>query len=253
MTVMSNPSSLEPKVCLVTGGARRIGAEISRALHRAGARVAIHYRSSHDEARALAAELNEIRKKSALSLQADLQGPDVSASIIRAVVVHFGQLDVLVNNASSFYQTPLGSITHEQWDDLVGSNMKAPLFLSQAAAVALRKTSGNIINVVDIHARRPLRDYVVYSVAKAGLAMITRGLARELAPEIRVNGVAPGAILWPESGLDETTREKIIEQTALKRTGCPEDIVNCILFLLTDADYVTGQIIAVDGGRSIGW
>ena len=250
---MSNKPSLESKVCLVTGGARRIGAEISRALHRVGARVAIHYRSSHDEARALAAELSEIRKDSALPLQADQHGPDVPASLIRAVVDHFGRLDVLVNNASSFYQTPLGSITHEQWDDLVSSNMKAPLFLSQAAAAALQKTSGNIINVVDIHARRPLRDYIVYSAAKAGLAMITRGLALELAPEVRVNGVAPGAILWPEISLDERTREKIIEQTALKRAGSPEDIVNCILYLLADADYVTGQIIAVDGGRSIGW
>ena len=250
---MTHQPTLETKVCLVTGGARRIGGEISRALHRAGARVAIHYRSSRDKAHGLAVELNEVRLDSALPLQGDLHGPDVPASIIRAVVDHFGQLDVLVNNASGFYPTPLGSITPEQWDDLVGSNMKAPLLLSQAAATALRITSGNIINVVDIHARRPLRDYLVYSAAKAGLAMITRGLARELAPDVRVNGVAPGAILWPESGLDELTREKIIEQTALKRAGSPEDIVNCILYLLTDADYVTGQIIAVDGGRSIGW
>lgn len=245
--------NLQTKVCLVTGGARRIGAEACRALHQAGACVAIHYRSSADEANALASELNDSRPDSALTIRGDLLTPEVPERVIRTVVDHFGRLDVLINNASSFYPTPLGSVTDEQWSNLTGSNMKAPLFLSQAAASALRSASGNIINIVDIHARRPLRDHIVYSAAKAGLVMITRALARELAPEVRVNGVAPGAILWPEGGLDESTRDKIVDQTALKRPGSPEDVVNCILYLLTDADYVTGQVIAVDGGRSIGW
>jgi pteridine reductase len=164
-----------------------------------------------------------------------------------------GRLDCLVNNASSFYPTPVGAITEVHWDDLVGSNLKAPLFLSQAATPHLRETRGVIINIVDSHAQRPLRDHPVYGPAKAGLAMLTRSLAKDLAPEIRVNGVAPGAILWPADGLSDAVKQSILRQVPLERPGDPDDIAGCVLFLVRDAGYVTGQIIAVDGGRSLGW
>ncbi len=244
---------LNDKVCLVTGGGRRIGAEIVRGLHEAGASVAIHYLRSAADAETLATELNAKRKGSAATVAGDLRDTEHLPRIILSTEKQFGQLDVLVNNASGFYPTPLGTISDKHWQDLFGSNAKAPLFLAQAAAASLRETRGSIINMVDIHARRPLRDHLVYGAAKAALAMLTKGLARELAPEVRVNGVAPGPILWPKHGLDETTQKKIVERTALKRVGTPADIVSCILYLLQDADYVTGQIIAVDGGRSIGW
>ncbi len=244
---------LNDKVCLVTGGGRRIGAEIVRGLHEAGASVAIHYLRSATDAETLATELNAKRKGSAATVAGDLCDTEHLPRIILSTEKQFGQLDVLVNNASGFYPTPLGTISDKHWQDLFGSNAKAPLFLAQAAAASLRETRGSIINMVDIHARRPLRDHLVYGAAKAALAMLTKGLARELAPEVRVNGVAPGPILWPKHGLDETTQKKIVERTALKRVGTPADIVSCILYLLQDADYVTGQIIAVDGGRSIGW
>ncbi len=244
---------LNDKVCLVTGGGRRIGAEIVRGLHEAGASVAIHYLRSAADAETLATELNAKRKGSAATVAGDLRDTEHLPRIILSTEKQFGQLDVLVNNASGFYPTPLGTISDKHWQDLFGSNAKAPLFLAQAAAASLRETRGSIINMVDIHARRPLRDHLVYGAAKAALAMLTKGLARELAPEVRVNGIAPGPILWPKHGLDETTQKKIVERTALKRVGTPADIVSCILYLLQDADYVTGQIIAVDGGRSIGW
>ncbi len=244
---------LNDKVCLVTGGGRRIGAEIVRGLHEAGASVAIHYLRSATDAETLATELNAKRKGSAATVAGDLRDTEHLPRIILSTEKQFGQLDVLINNASGFYPTPLGTISDKHWQDLFGSNAKAPLFLAQAAAASLRETRGSIINMVDIHARRPLRDHLVYGAAKAALAMLTKGLARELAPEVRVNGVAPGPILWPKHGLDETTQKKIVERTALKRVGTPADIVSCILYLLQDADYVTGQIIAVDGGRSIGW
>jgi pteridine reductase len=173
--------------------------------------------------------------------------------MVQQVLERTGRLDVLVNNASNFYPTRLGSITEEHWHDLIDSNLKAPLFLSQAALTPLREARGSIINIVDVHARRPLRDHPVYGAAKAGLAMLTRSLAKDLGPEIRVNGVAPGAILWPESGMSEELRRSIIRQTALKRAGEPEDIAAAVLFLVRDAPYVTGEIIAVDGGRSVGW
>ena len=164
-----------------------------------------------------------------------------------------GQIDVLINNASSFYPTPIGTITEANWDDLVGSNLKAPLFLSQAAWPALKKAGGSIVNIVDIHARRPLRDHIVYGPAKAGLAMLTLALAKDLAPEVRVNGVAPGAILWPESGMTDESQQSILRQIPLERAGAPGDIADCVVYLTRDANYVTGQIIAVDGGRSLGW
>jgi pteridine reductase len=245
--------SLQGKFALVTGAARRIGATIAEALHRHGANVAIHYRGSEEPAALLSAELNQHRPDSARIFKADLALSGDPAALIDAVTDWSGQLDILVNNASSFYPTPLGTITEEQWLDLVGSNLKAPLFLSQAAMPHLRSSQGVIVNIIDIHALRPLRDHVVYGAAKAGLAMLTRSMAKELAPEVRVNGVAPGAIAWPEQGMTESIKKKIVQQIPLGRTGDPADIANCVLFLVRDATYSTGQIIAIDGGRSVGW
>lgn len=246
-------ATLHNKVILVTGAARRIGAAIVTRLHENGARVAFTYRSSRDEARKLAATLNNERSESATTLQADLLNTAGLATVIDSVVDWGGQLDALVNNASAFYPTPVGSITEEQWDELVGSNVKAPLFLSQAAAPFLRKSHGNIVNIVDIHAQRPLLNHSVYGSSKAALAMLTRSLSKDLAPEIRVNGVSPGAILWPEDGMTDAVKQTILRQVPLERAGDPDDIASCVLYLLRDATYVTGQIIAVDGGRSVGW
>jgi len=240
-------------VVLVTGAARRIGAAIVTCLHANGARVAIHYRGSADEAESLAARLNQQRAGSTATFQADLLDTDSIPQLVDEVVSWGGRLDALVNNASTFYPTPVGTITEDEWHDLVGSNFKAPLFLAQAVAPHLRESGGAIVNLVDIHAQRPLRNHPVYGPAKAALAMLTRSLAKDLAPEIRVNGVSPGAILWPEDGMTEATRQSILRQVPLARPGNPEDIAGCVLFLLRDAPYITGQIIAVDGGRSIGW
>ena len=245
--------NLDNKVALVTGAARRIGAAIARKLHGDGARVAIHYRGSAADAEALAKELNELRSDSAAAFQLDLQSIDDLPGLVANVADWGGGLDILVNNASSFYPTPPGEITVDQWDDLIGSNLKAPLFLAQAAISELKKSRGAIINIVDIHAQRPLRNHAVYGAAKAGLAMLTRSLAKDLAPDIRVNGVSPGAILWPEDNMSEATRKSILAQIPLNRSGTPDDIAGCVLYLARDASYVTGQIIAVDGGRSTGW
>jgi pteridine reductase len=244
-------SDLRNQVVLITGGARRVGAAVARALHGAGANLLIHYRSSGGAAAALAGELNGIRPDSAATHAVDLLDAGASPALIAATLRRFGRLDVLINNASSFYATPVGQITTAEWDDLIGSNLKAPLFLSQAAAPSLRAQRGLIINMVDIHAFRPLKAHPVYSAAKAGLAMLTRSLARELAPEIRVNGIAPGPVLWPEAPMDEDLKREIIDKTALKRHGTPLDIARTALFLAKDAPFITGQIIAVDGGRSI--
>ncbi len=224
---------------------------MARTLHAAGANLLIHYHSSAAPAAALAAELNGLRARSVATCGADLLEADSAERLVRATLGEFGQLDILINNASTFYPTPLGGITAGQWDDLMGSNLKAPLFLSQAAAASLRQRQGLIINMVDIHALRPLKRHPVYSVAKAGLAMLTRALARELGPEVRVNGIAPGPVLWPEGAMDEPLKREIIAKTALKRHGTPQDIARTALFLARDAPYITGQIIAVDGGRSI--
>ena len=250
---MSSTPGLEGRVALITGAARRVGAEIATQLHAAGADVAVHYRASGKDAAELVAKLNALRPDSAAAFQADLLDTASIPALVTAVTDWGGGLDVLVNNASSFYPTPLGEITEAHWDDLVGSNFKAPLFLAQAAAASLRERRGSIVNIVDIHAQRPLRNHVVYSPAKAGLAMLTRALARELAPDVRVPGVSPGAILWPDSDMSEDTKASILDEVPLARAGSPEDIAGCVVYLVRDATYVTGQIVAVDGGRSIGW
>jgi pteridine reductase len=251
MAAGSEHSPPEDRVILITGGARRVGAEIARTLHAAGARLFIHYRSSEAAAFALQDELNRARADSAAICAGDLSSAETPARLIAAVLERFGHLDVLINNASSFHPTPVGRITVADWDDLMSSNLRAPLFLAQAAAVPLAARRGLILNIVDIHGLRPLKGYPVYSVAKAGLAMLTRALARELGPDIRVNGIAPGPVLWPERGIEEELKREIIGKTALKRFGSPADIARTALFLVRDAPYVTGQIIAVDGGRSI--
>lgn len=240
------------KVVLITGGARRVGAASARLLHAAGARLMIHYRSSADEARALQRELNAFRADSVALIQADLLDVGGLPALVNQTVATFGGLDALLNNASSFYATPVGSITDKDWIDLMGSNLKAPLFLSQAAAPELRKRRGCIINITDIHAERPMKSYVVYSVAKAGLVGLTKSLARELAPEVRVNGIAPGPIAWPEDdpNFDEVSRQRIVSHTMLKHAGDPNDIALAVRFFAKDAPFVTGQILAVDGGRS---
>jgi pteridine reductase len=244
---------LQGRWALVTGAARRVGAVIARTLHEAGANVAIHYFSSSAPADALVDELNEQRADSAIALQADLRSIDAINALVADMIEQTGRLDLLVNNASTFYPTPIGTITDEQWEDLISANLKAPLFLSQAAHPYLREAEGAIVNIVDIHARRPLRHHLIYGPAKAGLAMLTRSLAKDLGPEIRVNGVSPGAVLWPEDGMPEKIQQSIIREIALKRVGAPEDIAGAVLYLARDATYVTGQILAVDGGRSIGW
>lgn len=223
----------------------------SRLLHQAGYNVIIHCRLSHQTADALADELNKLRANSAKVIQGDLDDETIYNQLIGQAQQCWGRLDVLVNNASSFFPTPIGSITLNDWHNLINSNMKAPLFLSQAAAPYLRETQGCIINMVDIHAQRPMKDHPVYCAAKAGLSMITLSLAKELGPEVRVNGVAPGAILWPDNDMPDPTKQLILERTALKRPGEPMDIAKTILFLVKDANYITGQIIAVDGGRTL--
>jgi len=252
MAAVSSHHPNQHPVALITGSARRIGAALARGLHRDGYRVVIHYRESAAEASALGAELNQQRPDSAAIIQADLLYTARLPALVADACACFGGLDVLINNASSFYPTPVGSISENDWADLVGSNLKAPLFLCQAAAPTLRERGGAIINMVDIHARRPLPDHPVYSAAKAGLAALTLALARDLAPQVRVNGIAPGPILWPESGADSAAKKQVLAETCLGRIGDPEDIVDCARYLLR-AGYVTGQIIAVDGGRALGW
>ena len=238
------------KVVLITGGAKRVGAAISRRLHAAGANLMLHYRASAGEARLLQAELNHTRAASVALIQADLLDVGKLPSLVEQTLSTFGRLDGLVNNASSFFATQVGDITPAAWEDLIGTNLRAPLFLSQAAAPALRRAQGAIVNITDIHAERPLKGYVVYSAAKAGLSGLTRSLARELAPDVRVNAVAPGPILWPDDGqFDELSRQRIVSHTPLKREGTPDDIARTVHFLLADAPYVTGETIAVDGGR----
>jgi pteridine reductase len=250
---MNDTAELNNKVALITGAAHRIGAELARRLHAAGMNIALHYRNSKQGAETLAAELNGKRPDSVVTLQADLLDTAGLPGVITAACHPWQRLDVLINNASSFYPTPIGNATEAQWEDLFGSNLKAPFFLAQAAAAELKQRQGCIINIVDIHAHRPMKEYPIYSAAKAGLAMLTMSLARELGPEIRVNAVAPGAILWPEHEIDEAQKEEILDRTALKRQGSPADIARTALFLIRDADYISGQIINVDGGRTLGF
>ena len=242
---------LEGKVVLVTGAARRIGAAIARRLHAGGANLLLHYRGAEAEAASLEADFNAARPKSASKVKADLLAPIAPRLLVSACLERFGRLDVLVNNASTFYPTAVGSIEPGHWEELMGSNLRAPLFLAQEAAPQLKKNGGAIVNLADIHGDRPLKGYLVYSIAKAGLVALTRGLALELAPEIRVNGVAPGAIAWPEDGqFEPAERERIVATTPLSRLGSPEEIARAVHFLVT-APFVTGQVLAVDGGRSV--
>jgi len=245
--------AVQGKVILVTGGGRRVGAAICRRLHAAGASIALHYRNSAQEALALQDELNALRPESAAAFQADLLDLQEISQLILQVTARFGRLDALVNNASSFYPTPLAGVDEQQWQDLLGTNLRAPLFLAQAAADELRRRHGCIVNIVDIHAERPMHGHLLYSVAKAGLVALTRGLAQEMAPQVRVNAVAPGVILWPDGAdwEDEAQRRKIVAHTLLKREGEPDDIARTVTFLIQDAPYITGQVISVDGGRSI--
>ena len=246
-------TNADTKVALVTGGAQRIGAQLCRALHEAGYDIALHYRSSADAAGALAAELNGLRDGSVTCFQAALGDRSAGEELAAEVIDRFGRVDLLVNNASSFYPTPIGSVGEEDWDTIIGSNLKGPFFLSQALADNLKKNRGNIINMIDIHGERPLADHSLYSTAKAGLAMLTRSLARELAPAVRVNGISPGVILWPKSDdpEDDERRQRQLERVPLGSKGDPQDIAEAVLFLAERAPYITGQIIAVDGGRSL--
>ena len=239
------------KNALITGAAKRIGASISRNIHEAGYNVGIHYNSSEKDAKKLCEELNAKRAGSAQIFKADITKVSDAKSLVNSFLKWGGKLDLLINNASSFYPTPIGSVTEENWNDLIGTNLKGPLFISQEASVSLRKNKGSIINLVDIHIKSPPKDHAVYIAAKAGLEILTRSLARDLAPEVRVNGISPGAILWPEGELDTATKDKILDSIPLKRKGNPQDISDCVLFLVNSASYISGQIISVDGGKSI--
>jgi len=245
--------ALAGQTALVTGGARRVGAEIVRHLHAAGAKVAIHCHRSTADAAALAADLNARRTDSAFVCQADLLQVDTLRTLVAGVVAQAGGLNILVNSASTFYPTPLATASTSQWTDLMGTNLAAPLFLAQAAAGELKRARGLIVNIADIHGLRPLPNYLIYSTAKAALIHLTCGLARELAPEVRVNAVAPGPVLWPEAGLDDEQKQEIINHTLLQRAGSPADVARAVRFFATDAPFVTGQILSVDGGRSQRW
>ena len=250
----NNEMHLAAKVALVTGSAQRVGAAIIRELHSRGWRVIIHYRQSELAATALAEQLNSQRANSAFILQADLQQHSAITQLTEQALALTGRLDALVNNASTFYATPIGSANLADWDDLMISNARAPFFLSQALAPALKESRGCIVNIVDIHATRPFKQHTIYCMAKAALAMMTASLAKELAPHVRVNGVAPGAILWPDantpSAIASDTQQQILASVPLARSGTPEDIARTVAFLIEDAPYITGQIIAVDGGRT---
>lgn len=243
----------ESKVVLITGGAKRVGAAICRELHANGARLMVHYNTSKREAQALQAELNIQRPNSVAIIQGDLLNLNIVSSLVSETIQHFGRLDVLINNASSYYPTELSQINEQNWLDLMGSNLKAPMFLAQAASNELRKNTGSIINITDMHIERPKKGYIVYSVAKAGLVTLTKSLAHELSPEVRVNAVAPGPVQWPDNNpqFDEVYKQRVISQTLLKRIGDPTDIAKAVKFLTFDAPFITGHVLAVDGGRSL--
>ncbi len=238
-------------VALITGAGRRVGAVIARTLHGAGYDLALHYRRSADEARSLADELEQQRAGSTLLLQAELADLAAPSRMIEQLLAHYGRVDALVNNASAFYPTALGTVTPTQWNELFASNAMAPFFLSQAAVPALREARGAIVNLLDIYAERPLANHTVYCMAKAALAAMTRSLALDLGPDVRVNGVAPGAVMWPSEGKPYDDQQAMLARTPLARAGAPEDVAGAVLWLLRDAPFVTGQTIRVDGGRSL--
>ncbi len=242
---------LDRKVALITGGAKRIGASLARTLHAAGMNVVVHYHSSLDAARALQEELNAKRRNSCTLIQCELTGYNKLKPLVDESAHQMGRLDVLLNNASAFFQTPIGETNAQHWDTLLDTNLKAPFFLMQAAALHLKKHRGCIINLIDIYAERPLEDHAAYCASKAGLASLTRSFAQNLAPDVRVNGIAPGAILWPENQHDEVAQKRLISRTPLKRAGQPQDIADTALFLIQNAPYISGQILTVDGGRTI--
>ncbi|MGR9086747.1 MAG: pteridine reductase [Gammaproteobacteria bacterium] len=239
------------KTVLITGAARRIGATCVRLLHRENCNLLIHYRASADDAQGLCAELNGKREDSVRTIQADLLDMNDLERLANAAGEAWGGVDVLINNASTFCPGRVDEVTERHWDELTGSNLKAPFFLAKLMSAGLAERRGCIVNIVDIHAERGLPGYPVYSIAKAGLAAMTRVLAKELGPDVRVNGVAPGAILWPENEMTEQGRREILQRVALKRSGEPSDIAKAVRFLIQDADYMTGQIITVDGGRTL--
>lgn len=241
------------KVALITGAARRVGAEMARVLHAAGMNIILHYHQSVAAATELCAELNTARPASAVLLSANLADIQQITPLVTQAVQTWGRLDYLVNNAARFYPTRIGTVTTTAWDDLINSNLKAPFFLCQAAKEALHQQQGCIINIADVHAQRPMRDYAVYCISKAGLVMLTQALAKELGPQVRVNAIAPGVVMLPEgeNTLDAADKEKIIQRIALKRAGTPTDIAKAVLFLLQDANYITGEILTVDGGRAL--
>ncbi len=241
----------ESAVVFITGAGKRVGAALARDLHRRGYAIAVHYRSAKPEAEALAAALNAERAGSCLLLQADLDDPAQRDALIPQVIAQFGRLDVLINNASSFSPTPIGDATDAHWDALFGSNARAPFFLSQAAAPFLRRQHGCIVNIADIFGQTPKPRHTVYCMAKAALIMMTRSLALELAPDVRVNAIAPGAILWPESGKPDAEKDAIVQATPLARMGNVDDICQTAVWLIEQAEFSTGQVIAVDGGRSL--
>lgn len=240
-------------VALITGAAHRLGAHTARHLHGRGWNIVIHYRSRQDQAEALAQELNARRDHSAMPIPADLSRPDQIRPLAEQAVAVWGRLDGLINNASVFYPNPTEQARGEDWDSVMGTNLRAPFFLGQACLPALRESRGSIVNLIDIYSQRPLPDHPLYCASKAGLAALTRSWAKDLAPDVRVNGVSPGAILWPEAGAetDSQHQQSILAKTPLARTGQPDDIAGAIAFLLCDAPFVTGQILAVDGGRSL--
>ena len=246
-----NASNEQRPVALITGAAKRVGAQIARTLHGAGYDLALHYRRSRGEMDALCTELEAIRAGSACAIAGELADIDRLPNLVEQCIDRFGRLDALINNASAFYATPIGSITTAQWNELFASNAQAPLFLAQAAAPQLKSTQGCIVNMVDIYAERPLPQHPVYCMAKAALAMMTLSLAKELAPQIRVNGIAPGAVLWPESGKAYADQRELVARTPLQRAGAPQDVADAILFLVRDAKFTTGQILRVDGGRAL--
>ena len=248
---MQQSDILQGKTALITGGAARLGAAIARHLHAAGAQVVIHYRRSSGPAQALRDELLAERTNSATTVQGDLVDPESWPHLVEAAIAFGGGLDILVNNASTYYPTPVGKATTTHWDDLFGTNARAPFFLAQAAAAELRRRGGCIVNMVDIHAERPHADHALYCMAKAANAMMVKALARDLAPEVRVNGIAPGAALWPEDALEDAEKQEILRRIPLRRVAGADQIAAAVMCMVTGPDYVTGQILAVDGGRSV--